>query len=276
MSSEVKWIKLHTDIFDNRKIRQLEKLPDGDSLIVIWLKLLVLAGNVNDSGTIYLTKDIPYTDQLLSIQFSRPLATVQFALDMFQKLGMIEIVDNLIYVSNWEKYQNTDELERIREQTKARVARYREKQKLLSGSNVTVTLPVTQCNGTDKEVEVDKEVDKENTTTSQKVLEAWNGLGLNGIRCIVPGSERETLLRARIKEHGIDTVLEAIERIKQSDFLHGQNKNNWTISFDWFIRPRNFLKVLEGNYDNREAKNGSSGNSANSQKSAAEWNVHYD
>ena len=51
--SEIKWIKLQTDIFDNRKIKQLERLPDGDTLIVIWLKILVLAGSVNVGGLVY-------------------------------------------------------------------------------------------------------------------------------------------------------------------------------------------------------------------------------
>lgn len=138
--SDVKWIKLSTDIFDNRKIRQIEKMPDGDSIIVIWLKLLILAGNVNDGGLVYFTKDIPYTDQLLATQFDRPLATVQLAVNTFERFGMIEIIDNLICVSNWEKYQNVESLERIREQTRKRVAKHREqkKQALLQSENICV------------------------------------------------------------------------------------------------------------------------------------------
>ena len=155
----VKWIKLSTDLFDNRKIKALENLPDGDALIVIWLKLLILAGNVNDGGYVYFTKDIPYTDQLLSTQFNRPLATVQVALQTFQQFGMIEIVDDVIYVSNWEKYQNTDGLEKIREQGRKRVAEYRER-KRLEQCNVTVTLPVTQCNGIEKNKKEEGDIDK--------------------------------------------------------------------------------------------------------------------
>ena len=242
--SDVKWIKLSTDIFDNRKIRQIENMPDGDAIIVIWLKLLILAGDVNDGGLVYFTKEIPYTEQLLATQFDRPIATVQFALRTFERFNMIEIVDNLICVSNWEKYQNVESLERIREQTRKRVAKHREL-KQLEASNVTVTLR----NASDKDKEEEKEVEKD--TTTEAVLKKWNELGFNGIRSIVPGSERDRLLKARIKEQGLDSVLEAIDKIKGSDFLHGQNKNGWTIFFDWFIRPRNFQKVLEGNYDNR-------------------------
>ena len=120
-------------------------------------------------------------------------------------------------------------------------------------------------------------IDKDSITTdADVVLAKWNELGFNGIRNIVPGSERDRLLKARIKENGLDAVLEAIEKIKASDFLHGQNKNNWTIFFDWFIRPRNFLKVLEGNYDNRGENHASAGNTRSTEASAKKWGIHYD
>ena len=147
--ADVRWIKLSIDVFDNRKIRQIEKLPNGDTLIIIWFKLLILAGTVNDGGMVYFTRDIPYTDQLLANQFDRPLATVQMALQTFEQFGMIERVDDLIHVSNWERYQNIDGLEKIREQTRNRVAAYRERQKALP-SNDTCNATVTQGNATDK------------------------------------------------------------------------------------------------------------------------------
>lgn len=155
--SEAKWIKLQTNIFDNRKIRQIEHLPDGDSLIVIWLKILVLAGATNDNGNIYFTPEIPYTDQLLATEFNRPLSTVQFALQTFERFGMIEIINEIIHVSNWERYQNVEGMEKVREQTRQRVAAFRERKAL--ECNVTSNVTVTQCNATDKEEE--KEIEKE-------------------------------------------------------------------------------------------------------------------
>lgn len=56
---------------------------------------------------------------------------------------------------------------------------------------------------------------------------------------------------ARIKENGIDAVLEGIARVSESDFLCGGNKSGWQATFDWFIAPSNFQKVLEGNYANK-------------------------
>ena len=174
--ADVKWIKLATDIFDNRKIRQIETMPEGETIIVIWLKLLCLAGNINDSGFLYMTKEIPYTEQMLAAHFHRPLNIVQLALQTFIDFGMIEVVDNVLYVSSWEKYQNECGLERIREQTRQRVARSRERKKALAQSeakslpaaqqcnatsNATSNADVTPCNAID--IEREEELERDNT-----------------------------------------------------------------------------------------------------------------
>lgn len=158
--ADIKWIKLATNIFDNRKIRQIEMLPEGDSIIVIWVKLMCLAGVVNDGGLVYFTRDIPYTDEMLATEFNRPLPIVRLALATFQNFGMIEIVDNIIHLSSWEKYQSVESMDRIREQTRRRVAAHRERQKLLSSGNDTCNVTVTESNAADidKEKERDKEI----------------------------------------------------------------------------------------------------------------------
>ena len=163
--ADVKWIKLATDMFDNRKIRQIETLPDGDGIIVIWVKLLCLAGVTNDGGLVYFTRDIPYTEQMLANYFQRPIALVQLALRVFQQFGMIELIDDVIMVSGWEKYQSLDKLERIQEQNRIRKQRERERKRLMTAENsechVTVTGQVTQCHATDidKDIEEDKDIE---------------------------------------------------------------------------------------------------------------------
>ena len=118
---EVKWIKVSTDMFNsNRKIRQIELMPEGDTILVIWLKLLLLAGTINDGGSIYLTPEIPYTDEMLAVELCRPITTVRMALSVFERFGMIEIIDNVLYLSSWEKYQNTDRLAEIRAKDRER------------------------------------------------------------------------------------------------------------------------------------------------------------
>ena len=163
----VKWIKLAADIFDNRKIRQIEALPDGDAIIVIWLKLLCLAGTINDGGLVYFTREIPYTEEMLATQFCRPLQTVKLALQVFEGFGMIETTEDILHVCNWEKYQSADGLEKIRDQTRERVKRFRKAHKMeLLECNVTSNATVTQSNALDIESESEKEKKEKNKKES--------------------------------------------------------------------------------------------------------------
>ena len=105
----------------------------------------------------------------------------------------------------------------------------------------------------EKETETEEDVTVPNGTVCRtadvrRVVEAWNSLGINPIMKVTGSSTRGGMLRARISEYGVDAVVDAIAKIKDSSFLKGQNKSGWTISFDWFVRPNNFPKVMEGRY----------------------------
>lgn len=158
--SEVRWIKIVVDIFDDEKMLLIESLPDADSIIVCWFKLLCLAGKQNNSGVMMLNDRIAYTDEMLATVFRRPIQTVRLALQTFENFGMIEIINGAITIPNWGKHQNIEGIEKVREQTKDRVSRYRERQKLLTDCNVTCNATVTECNGTDKNREEKKRKDK--------------------------------------------------------------------------------------------------------------------
>lgn len=82
-----------------------------------------------------------------------------------------------------------------------------------------------------------------------KIIFSWNSLGLQELKVIQ--NKRKQLLDARLKEHGEESIKQAIENIKTSSFLKGQNKNSWIITFDWLVRPNNYIKVLEGNYSDK-------------------------
>lgn len=158
---EVKWIKIVTNIFDDEKIKFIETMPNGDETIVIWFKLLCLTGKCNLNGFLMITEKLAYTDEMLSSIFNRDIKSIQMALKVFENLEMIEIVDNKIYISNWEKHQNVSGLEKIREQTRKRVANHRERKKI--ECNVTCNDDVTPSNETeiDIDIELDKELDKD-------------------------------------------------------------------------------------------------------------------
>lgn len=168
MASEVKWIKIVTDIFDDEKIILIESMPEADAIIVIWFKLLCLAGKTNTLGVMLLNDRIPYNDEMLAQIFRRPLNTVRLALTTFEKYGMIEIINGAITIPNWEKHQQLEKLENSREQTKKRVAAYRERQKKLLGTgekgecNALQPVTVTQSNADRIREEEEK---NKNTTT---------------------------------------------------------------------------------------------------------------
>jgi predicted phage replisome organizer len=137
--ADVKWIKITTDIFSDEKILLLEQMPDADSLLVIWFKLLCMAGKENNYGVFLMRNRMPYTEEMLATIFRRPINTVRLALSTFEAYGMIDIEDDIICIPNWEKHQNIDGLEKIKEQNRIRKQKQRERQKqaLLEDSHVT-------------------------------------------------------------------------------------------------------------------------------------------
>lgn len=156
--ADVQWIRITTDMFDNRKIKHLRKLPEGNNIVLIWVMLLTMAGRCNAGGMIFLTENIPYTTKMLADELGFEENTIRLALQVFEELHMVTTDQEYLCVPGWEEYQNVEGLDRIREQTRVRVANHRER-KRLSACNVTGNVTVTPCNATeeDKEVEVDIE-----------------------------------------------------------------------------------------------------------------------
>lgn len=137
--SDIKWISIATDVFNDEKMIAIESLPDGTSIELVWFKLLCLAGTCNENGFLMISRDIPFTDEMLAKNFRMDIGIIQRALDVFEKMGMIEVVEDIYMISNWMKYQNTAELEHIKNLNRLRQQKFRDKQKQLAlpDSNVT-------------------------------------------------------------------------------------------------------------------------------------------
>lgn len=171
-------------MFEDEKIRLIESMPEADTLLIIWIRLLAQAGKTNASGYIFLSENIPYTDEMLSTLFNRPLSTVRLALKTFKQFGMIEITeDQYICISNWEKHQNIDGLEKIREQNRVRKQKQREREKQLL-LNMSRDGHERVTHGHETDIEEDKELDieedkdedleKENNSSSDESESAAN------------------------------------------------------------------------------------------------------
>lgn len=175
--AEVKWIKITTDMFDNRKVKHLRRLPEGNNIVLIWVMLLTMAGRCNASGMIFLTENIPYTPKMLADELDFEENTVLLALRALEDLNMVTTNNGYFSIAGWDEHQNIDGMNKIREQNRLRQAKFKQKQKLLQ-SNVTDNVNVTLGNATDKEIEEEIDIDiekdkksvRENTHTLFKRL----------------------------------------------------------------------------------------------------------
>ena len=168
--AEVKWIKITTDIFDDEKILLIESLPDAYAIIVVWFKLLCLAGKQNNSGVFMMSNKIAYTDKMLATIFRMKETTVQMALRTFEEFGMVEIVDGVITIPNWNKHQSLDAYEKKKERDRLYQQERRAAQKaLVAGKSSDTSSDVAFS---DIDIEEEREEEKEDISVSPSLSPA--------------------------------------------------------------------------------------------------------
>lgn len=160
--ADVKWIKLTTDMFDNRKIKHLRKLPEGNNIVLIWVMLLTMAGRCNSNGMIFLTENIPYTPKMLADELDFEENTVQLALKVLEQFEMIVTNGDYFCIAGWQEHQNIEGMDKIREQNRIRKQNQRMRQKLAltEGQSRDSHGTVTQSHAIDKDIDIeeDKEI----------------------------------------------------------------------------------------------------------------------
>ena len=171
--AEVKWIKLTTDMFDNRKIKHLRRLPEGNSIVLIWVMLLTMAGRCNASGMIFLTENIPYTPKMLADELDFEENTVVLALRALEDLNMVVTNQGYFAIAGWEEYQNIEGMDKIREQNRLRKQKQRANQKLLPDVSQDSHVTVTQCHATEEDIEEDKDKEKEDICPFDEFWKAY-------------------------------------------------------------------------------------------------------
>ena len=253
--AEVKWIKLTTDMFDNRKIKHLRRLPDGNSIVLIWVMLLTMAGRCNASGMIFLTENIPYTPKMLADELDFEENTVILAIKALADLDMIVTNNGFYTIAGWEEYQNIEGMEKIREQNRIRQKNWYDKQKALPNvrNNVSVTLP----NATEEDIEEDKDIDidiKKESITCKQVVALYHEICISFPKIRSVSAARQKAIKARLNTYSLDDFRTLFENAEASSFLKGKNERNWTATFDWLIKDSNMAKVLEGNYADKGRK----------------------
>lgn len=245
------WLKLDRGFFKRHDITVIEDMPNGKDYVLFYLKLML--ESVDHEGALRFSDTIPYSESMLASVTRTNVDIVRSALNLFIDLGMVEVFDDkTLFMKEVAKLLDSET--------------YSAKRKRENRQNVTIAENVPKLSpNCPQEKEIEKELDTEiekdistepvgsvcRTKDVRRITEAWNSLGLQQLTKMTSDSKRGGMLRARVNEYGVDKVLEAIEKVRNSDFLKGQNKSGFIITFEWFVRPNNFPKVLEGNYDNR-------------------------
>lgn len=243
--ADVKWIKITTDMFDNRKIKHLRRLPDGNSIVLIWVMLLTLAGRCNSGGMIFLTENIPYTPKMLADELDFEESTVQLALNALEQLGMIQTSgDGFLAVTGWEEHQNIEGMEKIRESKRLAQARWRAKQAAIAEkSTVDSTVDSTRISVDYAEEDIDKEKE-EDKEIYIKVIQHLNEKA--GTRYKSSSSKTKTCIHARLAEgFTLDDFYTVIDK----------KCAEW-IGTDWekFLRPETLFGTKFEGYLNSKGK----------------------
>lgn len=239
------WLKLDRHFFKRHDIRIIEDMPDGKEYVLFYLKLMVEA--IDHEGALRFSDTVPYSESMLSSVTNTSIEIVQSALELFLKLGIVEVMD--------DKTLFLREVAKLLDCETFAAKRQRELREKRIGATLSPECRPEKDTDKDKESDPDSDFITEpegsvcRTKDVRRIQKAWNELGLKQIVKIPSDSKRGVMLKARVREYGVESVLDAIGKVKDSPFLKGQNARSWVITFDWLIKPNNFIKVLEGNYD---------------------------
>lgn len=217
---------------DNRKIKRIRRLPDGNNIILIWVFLLLKAAESNRKGGLFFLEDMPYTVDDLADEFDFSVDLIQFAIKTLEKLHMVQTYDDVIYISNWEKYQNVEGMERTKMLNRERNRRYRERKKLENKNN---DVSVTSRDGTD----IDIDIDKEHIYT---LFNYWNEQGI--IKHRKMNQAMQSHINARLQEYSFDELKKAIENystVLSNDDYYWTHK--WSLQD--FMKPNNVIRFVD-------------------------------
>lgn len=255
------WLRLKRDFFKRHDIQIIEDMQNGKEYILFYLKLL--CESVDHEGNLRFSNEIPYNEQMLSTITRTNIDIVRSAVQIFSQLGMIEILDDGTYYMQQVKEMIGSETywaQKKREQKK----KYLEDKKNDVGnfptevqqkSNSFPTSPSKSIEiEIDKDIDKDKEIERREKINYQQIADMYNEtcVSFHAVRSL--SDSRKKAIKARLHTYSIDDFKTLFEKAEASDFLKGKNGRNWSASFDWLLKDANMVKVLEGNYDNKEQK----------------------
>ncbi|MDG5854411.1 phage replisome organizer N-terminal domain-containing protein [Clostridium beijerinckii] len=206
--ADIKWIKLATCMPDDEKMKLIDAMPERDTIHYVWIRILLLGGKINANGEIFLSEGKPLTAKMLAILFSRPLEAIKLALRVLSKFGMIEIApDKVIRIVNWDKYQNIEGMERVREQNRKRAENHREKKKQDKKADKSNKEEIYKDENLEEDMHLEENKLLENLETSEEAC----GDTMNDDKTNTSTSETGSNRSAEIIDNNEDLSNEVIE-----------------------------------------------------------------
>ena len=252
------YMRLKESFFDDDAIKILEAMPDGYLYSNILLKLYLKSLKFN--GRLMYNERIPYNASVLATLTNHSLGTVEKALDIFEQLGLIEVLDNgAIYMLDIQNYigKSTTEADRKRDYRN----RIDEEKKIISGQmsgqNSDKSTPEIDIEiEKDIDIEKERETEKRKRVDYQRIVDMYNDTCVSFPKVHSISDARKKAIKARLNTYSVYDFKILFKKAESSDFLKGKNARNWSANFDWLIKDANMAKVLDGNYDGVQAYSG--------------------
>ena len=246
------WLKLKDDFFRTREIKKLRKIAGGDTYTIIYLKMQLLS--IKKEGLILYEGTEESLVEQLSLELDEDEDNVKMTLAFLQTNKLIEQLSGDEYLLN-----RVPESIGSESQAAERMRRMREKRNNVTKELQPVTNSYTEIEKEiEKDIEIEKERDKEEKPTPSikydEIKQLFNDKCISLPQIAKMTDKRKQLIKARIREHGLESIYKVIDNTSNSKFMAGDNNRNWIATFDWIIRPNNYIKVLEGNYNDKGGK----------------------
>lgn len=249
------YLKLKDDFYNDEAMIILQKMPDGYLYSDILMKLYLRS--LKNNGRLMFRDLIPYTPDVLAQLVNHQIGTVEKALDTFEKLGLIEILDNgAIFMLNIQNFigKSSTEADRKREY-RARIER--EKALLIGQTDGQMSGQMSGQNSLEIEREIEREIEKEiepqkTNVNYQQIVDMYNDTCVSFPKVVTLSEKRKKAIKARLRVHTIEDFKRLFSMAEASSFLKGSNDRNWSADFDWLIKDNNMVKVLEGKYEDHK------------------------
>lgn len=265
------WVKIHRDLLDN-ELWSDKPFTKGQA----WIDLLLLANHRDKNALLGNCTELVERGSLITSELKLMKRwgwgrkKVKLFLNFLESQKMIERNANnkrtAITIVNYGFYQDCD-LPKEQQKNSKRTAKEQQR----DSTGTAKEHKQERKNERMKEY-IDTDVSIKQHSI-QSIIDAWNQLEPYGIKMIYrinPGSKRCTSLIVLLEQFGEEKVIQAVDKVKQSDFLQGKTDTRFSLNFDWFINPNNFVKVLDGKYDERHDKKPATKNNNNFERR------HYD